>query len=109
MATLADLQTERETLRAAQAKQDFEAAHAQTCAQADLVAAGMAVRAVLLAAIDTAAERLLAAIAGEADETRVHYRMSEAVHALLAGVGEQAVLASVPMRQRVRAPAWPTP
>lgn len=94
MATLADLQTERETLRAAQAKQDFEAAHAQTCAQADLLAAGMAVRAVLLAAIDTAAERLLEAIAGEADETRVHYRMSEAVHALLAGVGEQAVAAS---------------
>ena len=32
-----------ETLRAAQAKQDFESAHAQTCAQAELVAAGTAV------------------------------------------------------------------
>ncbi len=94
MPTLADLQTEREKLRAAQAKADFEAAHAATCSQADLVAAGNAVRAVLLSAIDAAAARLLGVIAGEHDETRVHYLMSETVHELLAGVGEAAVAAS---------------
>ncbi len=94
MPTLADLQTERETLRAAQAKQDFEAAHAATCRQTDLVAAGAAVRAVLLDAIDGAAQRLLDAIAGEHDETRVHYLMSETVHEMLASVGEAAVAAA---------------
>ena len=94
MATLASLQTERETLRAAQAKIDFDVAHAQTCAQGDLVAAGTAVRAVLLAAIEAAAARMLDAIAGEHDETRVHYLMSETGHELLAGAGDSAVAAS---------------
>ncbi len=94
MASLADLQTERETLRAAQAKQDFESAHAQTCAQADLLNAGHAVRRVLLDAIDAAETRLLDAIHGEHDETRVHYHMSEAVHHLLAHMGERVVAAS---------------
>ena len=41
MATLADLQVEREKLRAAQAKDDFEAAQAVTCTQADLLAAAL--------------------------------------------------------------------
>jgi len=94
MASLADLQTERETLRAAQAKADFEAAHAETCSQADLIAAGAAVRAVLLGAIDSAASRFLDAIRGERDETRVHYLMSDAAHDLLGGIGEAAVRAS---------------
>ena len=35
MATLVDLRSEREGLRAARAKQDFEAALAQMCTQAD--------------------------------------------------------------------------
>jgi phage terminase large subunit GpA-like protein len=94
MASLADLQTERETLRAAQAKADFEAAHAATCAQSDLIAAGTAVREVLLSAIDSAASRFLDAIRGERDETRVHYLMSDAAHDLLGGIGEAAVRAS---------------
>ena len=94
MASLADLQTERETLRAAQAKQDFEAAHAETCSQSDLIAAGAAVRAVLLSAIDSAASRFLDAIRGERDETRVHYLMSDAAHDLLGAIGENAARAS---------------
>ena len=94
MASLADLQTERETLRAAQAKADFEAAHATTCSQTDLIAAGAAVRAVLLSAIDSAATRFLDAIRGERDETRVHYLMSDVAHDMLARVGESAAAAS---------------
>jgi phage terminase large subunit GpA-like protein len=94
MASLADLQTERETLRAAQAKIDFESAHGATCSQADLIAAASAVRAVLLSAIDGAAARFLDAIRGERDETRVHYLMSDAAHDLLGAIGENAVAAS---------------
>lgn len=94
MASLADLQTERETLRAAQAKADFEAAHAATCAQSDLLAASLSIRSALLAMLDAAAGRFLDAIRGERDETRVHYLMSDTAHDMLARVGESAVAAS---------------
>ena len=94
MPTLADLQAEREALRAAQAKADFESAQAETCAQADLLAAAGAVRGVLLDALDGLADRMLDAIRGESDETRVHYLMSETAHELLARIGENAARAS---------------
>ena len=94
MATLADLQAEREALRAAQAKADFESAQSETCAQADLLAAAGAVRAVLLDALDGLADRMLDAIRGEGDETRVHYLMSETAHELLARIGENAARAA---------------
>ena len=64
MATLADLQAEREALRAAQAKADFDAAQAETCAQADLMAAADAVRTVLLDALDGLAVICLPSRAG---------------------------------------------
>ena len=41
MASLADLQAERERLKAANAKAEFDAALAETCAGADLMAAGI--------------------------------------------------------------------
>ena len=94
MATLADLQAEREALRAAQAKADFDAAQAETCSQADLLAAAGAVRAVLLDALDGLADRFVSAIAGERDETRVHYLMSEMAHELLARIGAEAARVS---------------
>ncbi len=94
MTTLADLQTEREALRAAQAKADFEAAQAETCSQADLLAAADAVRTVLLDALDGLADRMLDAIRGEGDETRVHYLMSETAHELLARIGAEAARVS---------------
>lgn len=94
MNTLADLQTEREQLRAANAKADFESALAATCTQADLLADAGALRQVLLAALDEAEARLAEAIQGEHDETRVHYLMSDAAHDILAAVGERAKAAS---------------
>ena len=90
MATLADLQAEREALRAAQAKADYDAAQAETCAQADLMAAADAVRTVLLDALDGLADRFVSAIAGERDETRVHYLLSEEAHQWLTALGEAA-------------------
>jgi hypothetical protein len=66
-ATLADLQAERERLRAAQAKGDFEAALEATVAAPELLAAGNGVRRVVLEALDALADRFVSAIACERD------------------------------------------
>lgn len=86
--TIADLQAERERLRAAQAKADFEAALAATVAGPDLRAAGDAARRAVLDAIAGLEHRFVDAIAGERDETRVHYLLSEAAHEWLSALGE---------------------
>src|SRR5574337_891043 len=83
MTSLADLQAERDKLRALDAKEEFEAALAETCAHAELQAAALAVRRVLLAALEGLPARLAQAVAGERDETRAHYIMSDAAHDLL--------------------------
>ena len=80
MPTLADLQAERERLRAANAKVDFESAHAASIGRTAVLAAGNAVRGELLAALDALPARMVSAIAGETDETRVHYLLSDLVH-----------------------------
>ena len=95
MATLADLQAERERLRAAQAKGDFEAALAATVGAVDLLAAGNSVRRVVLEALDALVDRFVSAISGEHDETRVHYLLSEEAHGWLTRLGESA--AAVPV------------
>jgi hypothetical protein len=56
MASLADLQAERERLKAANAKADFDAALAETCDGKDVLAAGQAVRRLILDALDAAAD-----------------------------------------------------
>lgn len=94
MTTIADLQAERETLKAANARQEFERAHAETCAAKDLLAAGNALRRLLLDAMEAAAGDFVAAIAGEADETRVHYLLSEAAHQWATALGERVARAT---------------
>lgn len=94
MPTLADLQAERERLRAAQAKADFESALAATVPAADLLAAGNALRRLVLDALDALTDRFVSAIAGERDETRVHYLLSEDAHAWLTRLGEAAIPAA---------------
>lgn len=93
-ATLADLQAERERLRAANAKTDFDAAMAATAAGGEVHAAGLGVRRSILAALDALASEMVGAVAGEHDETRAHYRMSEAAHDWLTRLGEKAATAS---------------
>ena len=88
MASLADLQAERERLRAAQAKADFDRVLADTCALDDVRADAVAARAVLLQALDALVGRWLSAIEGEHDETRVHYLMSDVAHDVLRELGE---------------------
>jgi len=99
MASLADLQAERERLRAAQAKADFDRVLADTCALDDVRADAVAARAVILQTLDALVGRWLAAIDGEHDETRVHYLMSDVAHDVLRELGEsvQAATTRLPM------------
>lgn len=99
MASLADLQAERERLRAAQAKADFDKLLADTCALDDVRADAVAARAVLLQTLDALVGRWLSAIDGEHDETRVHYLMSDVAHDVLRELGEsvQAATTRLPM------------
>ena len=99
MASLADLQAERERLRAAQAKSDFDKLLADTCALDDVRADAIAARAVLLQTLDALVGRWLSAIEGEHDETRVHYLMSDTAHDVLRELGEsvQAATTRLPM------------
>ncbi len=103
MASLADLQTEREALRAAQAKAELDAALADTLTHDAVLAAGQAARRVILDALDAMVETLLAAIADEHDETLVHYRMSDALIDWLGHLAQrcQAMLADVEQRVQV--------
>ena len=91
---LADLQLEREKLRAAAAREEFDRALEATLAHTDLAQAAGAVRAVMLEAINSLAPRLINAIAGEHDETRTHYLMSDAIHDTLTTLAHQVEAAS---------------
>lgn len=94
MASLADLQAERERLKAANAKSEFDAALAETCDGKDLVAAGNAVRRLLLDALSAVGADFVSAIAGERDETRVHYLLSESAHQWATALGEKSAQAT---------------
>jgi len=94
MATIAELQTERDKLRALSAREDYDKALAATRSADDLARAAASVRAVLLNAVDAMVERFLSAIEGTQDETRVHYLMSDAAHELLTGIGSDVEAAS---------------
>ena len=92
--TLADLQAERERLRAAGARTEFEAALAETVSGADVQTAGQALRRALLDALDALAGQMAGALDGERDETRAHFRLSEFAHQWLTALGERAAAAS---------------
>jgi len=90
MATLTDLQTERERLRALGAKGDFEALLADTVSHRDLMAAAAALGRVIDGALARLPHLLASAIDGERDETRVHYLLSDAAHTALSALGADA-------------------
>lgn len=94
MTSLSVLQTEREKLRAEKAQADYEADYAATASKADLVAASAACRDVLLRLVADLPGRMLDAIHGAHDETRVHYLMSDAAHDLLRQAGQECEAAS---------------
>ena len=87
MPTLADLQAERERLRAANARDDYEAARAESVPTAELVAAGDAVRTLILDALDAVAHRFVSAIAGAVSYTHLDVYKRQAAHREAAGIG----------------------
>ena len=89
-ATLAELQTERARLKALGAQRDLDEFIARTRRADDLLRAALAVRSLLMGELRTLPARFAQAIDGETDETRVHYLLSDAVHALLEDIGRRA-------------------
>lgn len=79
MKSLADLQLEREKIRAHEAQEGFETAIKNTCSRDELITSAIQARQLILSIIDKMQSRLLEAIDGEFDETRVHYLMSDAL------------------------------
>ena len=88
-ATLTDLQTERERLKAEQAREDYEQALAETCRSADVYAAARELRNIVARAATRLPQRLESEIEGERDESRIHYLMSDAIGDVLREVGRR--------------------
>jgi hypothetical protein len=88
--TITELQTERARLKATEAQRKFGEALAQTRRAEDLHAVSAAVRRLIAEALDDIPARFAALIAGETEETRVHYLLSEAAHDLLATIAAKA-------------------
>lgn len=110
MTSLADLQTEREKLSALAAKADYEAALAETVGHRESVAAAASLKAVIDAALAALPKQMAQAIAGELDETRVHFLMADMAHTVLTGVGAdaEAACAALPVAgERFRKGAQP--
>lgn len=93
-ATLSDHQAEKARLQAAEARREYQEALSATVSAEHLHQASRAVRDVILAALAELPARFAEAIGDERDETRVHYLLSDAVHALLDRLGQQAATAS---------------
>lgn len=89
-ATLSDLQTEREKLRALAAKSDYETALADTTSHRALIDAAASLRAVIDRAMANLPGMMLQAIEGEQDETRTHFLLSDAALTALTALGSEA-------------------
>mgnify|MGYP000861116942 FL=1 len=96
--TLTDLQTDRAELAALAAQRELAEALAASRPAEALTSAAAAVQSVITRALAALPDRFARAIAGENDETRVHYLLSDAAHDLLDEIGRQAeqVAASLP-------------
>jgi phage terminase large subunit GpA-like protein len=89
MPTIADLQAERDKLRAVQAKEAFDEALADTVAADAMIAGGKALYRLLTDALDALPRRLLNAIRDAHDETTVHYLLSDAMHGFMEEVSSR--------------------
>lgn len=106
MTNLAELQIQRERLKAEEARDEYAAALAESVTHLELARAAVAVREVIAQALSALADRLEAAVAGEHDETRVHYLMSDAIHDALTQLGvavERAAVGLPMLGERVKA------
>ena len=92
---LSDLQSEREQLNAAEAKNAYEQAFNNTCEKAALIQAAAATRALLLKFMDELPALLLDAAGMEFNETKLHYRLSDTAHNALNLFNQQVENASI--------------
>ncbi|WP_269497255.1 phage terminase large subunit family protein [Castellaniella sp. S9] len=90
MATLSDLQTEREKLRALTARTDYESALAETVSHKDVLDQAAELRRLVAQTMGIMPGLLAQAVAGEHDETRVHYLMADIAHTVLTDMGAHA-------------------
>lgn len=90
MATLSDLQTEREKLRALAARTDHETALGETVSHKDVLDQAAGLRRLVAQTMSVMPGLLAQAIDGERDETRVHYLMADMAHTVLTDMGAQA-------------------
>jgi phage terminase large subunit GpA-like protein len=97
MATLIEVQTARARLLAQQSAHEYETALADTVPADALHAAAIGVRRQVVELLAGLADRLLASVADQADETRVHYLLSEQVNQILREAGERARAVSAAM------------
>lgn len=85
--TLADIQSANARLKAQKARDEYRRALADTVPLAEAAAAAQACRDLLLDALRQLRRDQLQAIAGEVDETRIHYLMADAAHAWAMSLG----------------------
>lgn len=107
---LIDLQTERARIAALEAQRELRDAQTATRRADALHAAARAVFAAVLRDLDPLAGRLVDAIDGEPDETRLHWRLSDLLHDALQEIGahaEQAARAMPEFGERFRRGAQP--
>lgn len=95
--TIADLQTEREQLRANEAKESHDALIEKTCSREDLLKSALLTRDIILKTIDRMQSQLIEEIDGEFDETRVHYLMTDALIDLMRGLSHEVESAALPL------------
>jgi len=77
MLNMADLKTEEARLNSEIAIKEYEKALSETCTFETVIASAIRTRKLMLRLVDRMESRLLNAIDGEYDETRVHYLMSD--------------------------------
>lgn len=94
---MADLKTEESRLNAEISSKEYEKALADTCTQLALVSSALKTRALMLRLTSRMESRLLDAIDGEFDETRVHYLMTDAMLDLMRELASEVDIAALPL------------
>ena len=97
MLNMADLKTEESRLNAEIATKEYASALGETVTYEEVIASAIKTRALMLALVNRMESRLLKAIDGEFDETRVHYLMSDAMLDLMRELSVQVEQAALPL------------
>jgi len=87
MPTLAQAQLERDKFKALKARQEFEQAYEQTVSKESAESAQRVIKQLVAQHLQKLAIQFANAIEGEADETQVHYLLSDTAHDWLKGLG----------------------